>query len=106
MSPIPEKIAVAAGGRQLRMTMHDGRGYAITALVLRQACNCAECRRARLDGRFVDADPLVTITEADAIGQYAISIGFSDRHARGIYPWPYLIDLASGPATPGAPAEG
>ncbi|MDK1493921.1 gamma-butyrobetaine hydroxylase-like domain-containing protein [Sinorhizobium sp. 7-81] len=37
----------------------------------------------------------MTITSAEAIGSYAVRLGFSDGHDRGIYPWSYLRDIAN-----------
>jgi DUF971 family protein len=100
MTGVPERITVGDNGRLLRLAMGDGTTHEIAALRLRAACNCAACRRARLDGRFRDPGPEVTIVEAEAVGQYAVALGFSDRHARGIYPWRYLLELAAGAAAP------
>jgi prepilin-type processing-associated H-X9-DG protein len=42
--------------------------------------------------------PQSLIIEAvNAIGTYGVNIAFSDGHARGIYPWPYLAALAERP---------
>jgi prepilin-type processing-associated H-X9-DG protein len=34
------------------------------------------------------------VTQIDPLGGYAVNLGFSDGHARGIFPWVYLRDLA------------
>jgi prepilin-type processing-associated H-X9-DG protein len=34
------------------------------------------------------------IAEIGAIGDYAINVVFTDGHARGIFPWTYLRELA------------
>ena len=36
------------------------------------------------------------VTAVAPIGDYAINIAFSDGHARGIYPWSYLLELGTG----------
>ena len=35
----------------------------------------------------------IAIIEVSPIGDYAINLGFSDGHVRGIYPWAYLFGL-------------
>jgi len=62
---------------------------------LRIACRCAACTAARATGREIVAAPDLTIAAVEPIGAYAINIAFSDGHARGIYPWQLLRDLAS-----------
>jgi prepilin-type processing-associated H-X9-DG protein len=52
--------------------------------------------RARIDGSFPASFDGVAIERLTPIGDYAINIAFSDGHARGIYPWPYLQLLARG----------
>jgi DUF971 family protein len=37
----------------------------------------------------------VTITSVEPIGNYAIRLAFSDGHDRGIFPWPYLAEIAT-----------
>jgi DUF971 family protein len=68
---------------------------------LRGACKCAHCLRARIDGVFPASFSGIAITEVAPIGGYAINIGFSDGHARGIYPWNLLVGLED-PATAAA----
>ncbi len=85
---------VESGGKSLRVALSDGELRRFTAAALRNACRCAHCLRARIDGRFSDAAADITITGCWPIGHYAINVGFSDGHARGIYPWSYLLQLA------------
>jgi prepilin-type processing-associated H-X9-DG protein len=40
----------------------------------------------------------LTITGLASVGRYAVNLAFSDGHARGIYPWAYLRELAGLPA--------
>lgn len=37
----------------------------------------------------------VAILSVDAIGNYAVRIGFDDMHSTGIYSWAFLYDLGS-----------
>ena len=83
-------------GRTLRVTLETGAVITLSAEELRAACRCAHCRRAQIDGVFAPEFPSVTIASVAPIGHYAINLGFSDGHARGIYPWSYLAELSVG----------
>ena len=65
----------------------------LAATRLRAACRCAQCVRARLDGLFPQSFEGIVIEHVSPLGCYGINIGFSDGHARGIYPWAYLLQL-------------
>ncbi|MGV7213291.1 gamma-butyrobetaine hydroxylase-like domain-containing protein [Bradyrhizobium sp. UFLA05-112] len=73
-------------------TTRDGE-VTLAAELLRLSCKCAHCTRARFDGRFPQAFPGIAITEIGDLG-YGLNISFSDGHNRGIYPKPYLLNLA------------
>ena len=82
-------------GRMLDVTLPSGERLGLAAARLRQACRCAQCRRTRFDGGAVGTIPTVTIVACTPVGHYGVNIAFSDGHARGIYPWDYLRELAS-----------
>jgi prepilin-type processing-associated H-X9-DG protein len=77
-------------------TARDGE-FTLPAEQLRLSCKCAHCTRARFDGRFPERFPGIAITEIGSVG-YGLNIAFSDGHARGIYPQPYLLSLAGAQA--------
>jgi prepilin-type processing-associated H-X9-DG protein len=89
----PTGITVSANLDALELTMADGELISLPAGRLRAACKCAHCLRARIDGVFPDQFDGIAITQVEPIGGYAINIAFSDGHARGIYPWPFLASL-------------
>jgi DUF971 family protein len=89
------EAAPSADGRALHLTLGSGTALRLPAEQLRAACRCAHCRRAQLDGAFPDRFPSVAIIGVAPIGHYAVNLGFSDGHARGIYPWSYLAELAA-----------
>lgn len=60
---------------------------------LRSDCPYAECRKIWLDGGHIDARPDLTLDGVEALG-YGVRFLFGGGHARGIYPWPQLGDLA------------
>ena len=78
----------------LHVKLDTGAEFNLPAEGLRAACRCAHCRRAQIDGVFPGEFPLVTIAAVAPIGHYAVNLEFSDGHARGIYPWSYLAELA------------
>ncbi len=90
---MPERLEVRDGGRLLRIIWPDGRAETIGAALLRAECRSAGARRARIDGIAPPAGD-VRITAIELVGAYAANIAFSDGQDRGIYPWPYLADLA------------
>jgi len=96
MSAAPETIVLAADRSRLRLSWPNGDEAQLCAEHLREKCRCAWCTRARIDGSFTATFDGVTIERLTPIGDYAINIAFSDGHARGIYPWPYLQLLARG----------
>ena len=91
---IPTGIVLATGGRALRLTWADGSAATLGAEALRLGCRCAWCTRDRIQGRFPAGFEAVAVTQAAPMGGYALHLGFSDGHARGIYPFVYLRDLA------------
>ncbi len=91
---IPDGAILARGGTALRLAWRDGVSARLTAERLRLSCRCAWCTRDRAQDRFPRAFPDIAVTKVDQMGGYAVHIAFSDGHARGIFPWTYLRDLA------------
>jgi DUF971 family protein len=85
----------SADGSSLQVTLETGAVFSLPAERLRAACRCAHCRRAQIDGVFAAEFPSITIAHVAPIGHYAVNLEFSDGHARGIYPWPYLAEIAA-----------
>lgn len=92
----PSSIANPTGdGKELHIILGTGEQIVLHAETLRAACRCARCRRAQIDGVFPQRFEAVTVDHVAPIGHYAINIAFSDGHARGIFPWSYLAELAA-----------
>ena len=89
----PRQIAVSDNLDFLDITTAEGSEIRLAAERLRGACKCAHCTRARIDGVFPDRFDGIAVVQVSPIGDYAINLAFSDGHARGIYPWPYLLGL-------------
>lgn len=97
-------VATLTRDRQwLRLAWPDGSQATLSASTLRLRCRCAWCTRDRLQDRFPAAFDDVGIARMDLIGGYAVHIAFTDEHARGIFPWVYLRELAQDGAD--APAQ-
>lgn len=100
---IPTDAVVSRGGRDLRLTWAGGKDAVLTAERLRLRCRCAWCTRDRIQDKFPASFENIAVTKIESMGGYAVNIGFSDGHDRGIFPWVYLRDLADEvPASPGA----
>jgi len=89
----PETVVLTADRARLRLVWPGGETAEVDAPTLRAACRCAWCTRARIDGTFA-ASFDVAIARVVPIGDYAVNIAFSDGHARGIFPWTFLRQLA------------
>jgi DUF971 family protein len=75
----------------------DGATSAFTAAQLRSLCPCARCVDELTGVRVHDPASVpaeLTQTELRLVGNYAISIVYSDGHHTGIYTWPFLRDHA------------
>ncbi|AOI78942.1 MULTISPECIES: gamma-butyrobetaine hydroxylase-like domain-containing protein [unclassified Burkholderia] len=89
----PIEIALDRPARALTLSWPDGSAQRIDFARLRSDCPCAECRKIRLDGGRIDARPDLTLDGVEPLG-YGVRFLFGDGHARGIYPWPYLAEIA------------
>ena len=98
-----QTVSIHDGRRVLRVTYSDGQAVDIGADRLRMQCRCAICSRARIDGTLAPATQDIEIEHATPIGQYGVNLAFSDGHARGIFPFAYLAELAAFQAIPGEP---
>lgn len=90
----PDEIRLAAGGARLLLAWGDHRA-GLEAQVLRAACRCAPCTRARADGAFPAAFPGIAVTGIAPVSAYAVNLRFSDGHGRGIFPYGDLRALAA-----------
>ncbi|UZE52009.1 gamma-butyrobetaine hydroxylase-like domain-containing protein [Rhodopseudomonas sp. P2A-2r] len=93
---VPTQIAVSDDLSFLEVTTAAGDVERLGAERLRLACKCAHCLRARIDGAFPNRFEGIAITAVAPVGGYAINLSFSDGHARGIYPWAFLLGLVEG----------
>ena len=89
----PERIDndIAKGALQMHW-----KEAAITLdhVALREACRCAECQFKRHHGTPIHAPADTRVMAIEPAG-YGVQLIFNDGHARGIYPWAYLAELAA-----------
>jgi DUF971 family protein len=91
----PVALSRHDGGRTLAIDWGAAGTSRLPAERLRGACRCADCTRARADGRAATSDPATTVVAIEPVGGYGVNLQFSDGHARGIFPWAYLRELAA-----------
>ena len=94
----PLDLSLTKGGGALEILWEDGASAVLPARLLRASCRSAPALRERLEGREPEPAADLTITAVASVGRYAVNLAFSDGHARGIYPWAYLRELAGLPA--------
>ncbi len=92
--PPPAEIQLSADRLSMVVAWADGARDRFEAVRLREACRCAFCTKQRHDGAFPGQSPGVAIAALETIGSHALNVRFSDGHDRGIFPWPYLKQLA------------
>ncbi|HVX86288.1 MAG TPA: DUF971 domain-containing protein [Phycisphaerae bacterium] len=85
----------------LDITWDDGAATSLPLRFLRKNCPCAGCQGERdILGRThlpivkTSYDGPITALSAELVGNYALRIAWSDRHAAGIYTFVYLRQLA------------
>jgi DUF971 family protein len=91
----PAHIENRARAGILAVRWDDGSAHAFTHAELRAACPCSECRALRRAGGTVEAPDGVRLAAIEAAGNNALNLPFSDGHARGIYPFVLLAELAA-----------
>lgn len=94
----PSVVTLQKGGSLIELRFEANRSVSLTADALRGACRCAWCTRAKVQGAFPGTFSGLTIQKITPVGAYAVNLGFSDGHDRGVFPWSYLCQLAE-PAT-------
>lgn len=93
-SPQIEEIRLDKDKGHLTLAFAGGRA-ALPAPLLRAACRCAACVAARAQGRFSADFAGITLAQVAPFGAHGLNLSFSDGHARGVYPFAYLLALAA-----------
>ena len=92
----PNALRLDTAAQVLDIEWADGTTDILAFRVLRSGCKCAECRQSLRSGQTVNAYQDIAVKEVLPYGSNAVQLVFSDGHARGIFPFPYLRALAGG----------
>jgi DUF971 family protein len=98
----PSEIRLSRDRTRLSITWADGKTIDYPATFLRERTRDANSVRFAVDGWAVPAASGLTISKVEPIGNYAVRLGFSDGHDRGIFPWAYLTEIAASTSRPSA----
>jgi DUF971 family protein len=91
---VPERIDLDSRAHTLTLHWPDAPAQCVSHAALRRACPCAACRRTRLTAGFVQAAEDVEVVDIHSMA-YGVQLIFSDGHAQGIFPWPFLEELGT-----------
>ena len=94
---VPERLELDSAARVLTLHWPGAVTQRLSHAALRSACPCAACRRGRLSMGFVQAPDDVEVTDVQSMA-YGVQLVFSDGHAQGIFPWPFLEALRTNQA--------
>lgn len=95
MSSAQPRVIVRSDPRQVAIEWLDGHRTVYAAARLRAICPCARCVNELTGVRMHDPDsvpPDLTHTAVRLVGNYAVSLTFSDGHDTGIYSYQFLRD--------------
>lgn len=93
-SPWPQQVLLHERSGALALAWGAEAPALLPGHRLRAACRCAGCEQARRAGATPAADIAVRLERVSPIGEFGLQLHFSDGHERGIFPWPYLRELA------------
>jgi len=93
-APWPVEIRLTKDRRTLHVEFDDGEAFSLPAELLRVTSPSAEVQgHSEAQRKTVGGKRNVTILSVDAVGNYAVRLGFDDMHTTGIYSWAFLHDL-------------
>jgi len=90
---------IGLGKREVQFVWDDDDTDVWTARDLRLRCCCAHCVHEATGARLLDPATVaeqITVTTMQLVGNYGVTIGFSDGHDTGIY---RFDELRAGAAT-------
>lgn len=94
MAPQPLRIT-RSDPRRLEFEWDDGERTVLSAPELRSICPCAACVDELTGVRRHDpasVPPDLTHRDVRLVGNYALTMTFSDGHGTGIFPFPFLLE--------------
>ena len=93
--PMPLEI-IGLGQREVRFVWDADKEHMISAWTLRNLCHCASCKSEVTGERLLDPSTIpkdIHVTHMELVGNYGVSIHFSDQHTTGIYRFSRLIEM-------------
>ncbi len=92
----PTELRLSKDRRTLSITFDDGAHYDLSAELLRVTSPSAEVQgHSEAERKTVGGKRNVSILSVDAVGNYAVRLGFDDMHSTGIYSWDFLSELGA-----------
>ena len=92
----PTELRLAKDRRALCVTFDDGKIFELPAELLRVTSPSAEVQgHSEAERKTVGGKRNVMILVVDAVGNYAVRLGFDDMHSTGIYSWDFLHSLCT-----------
>ncbi len=89
--PWPVELRVKRGERLLEIDYDDGQSFRLPAEYLRvMTPSAADRGHGAGQGRTVAGKQAVGLTDARAVGRYAVRLVFDDGHDTGLYTWAAL----------------
>ncbi len=89
----------------ISLTWPDGASHRVENRTLRASCQCAVCIDEYTGESKLDPDAIpesIHARSVDTVGNYALSIEWSDGHKTGFFPYSRIRELAERDATPRA----
>ncbi len=93
MSSTHPRVIKRADPTKIEIEWDDGHGTVYTARELRVLCPCAQCVSELTGERVLRPETIpadLTQTGINMVGNYAVTVFFSDGHHLGIYTFPML----------------
>ena len=91
-----DNTVVSTKGSQIEITFPGGESCTLAAADVRAACRCAACVNEFTGQPILDPATLpqdIHAKQIDTLGNYAVSILWSDTHASGIFTYKHLEEL-------------
>src|SRR2546421_12945789 len=98
MSDAPTNIRALQADQVLELTWEGEPPVRLPYRYLRGECPCASCRNEWTGERMLDPDAIradLKLEGMEAIGNYAVRLGWNDGHSSGLYSWDNLRRLAA-----------
>jgi len=90
----PTEVRRQSADQQMRVTWNDGHVSDYPWAYVRGWCPCATCQGHSGERRYIHAEN-PTLVGISVVGNYALSLVWSDGHDTGIYSYRYLRSLCA-----------